>query len=78
MLKNIEEIRVGKEGTQAELWVSIDNGNFQLIGDLDQTEVEQKFISFKKDFREITFMVKLYNVGDKIKNINLRYNQRQI
>lgn len=77
-IKALEEIRVGKDGTQAEIWMSIDGGNFTLLDDLDQTEIEHKVMNVWKDFREVAFMVKLYNQFDRIKNLNIRYNQRQV
>jgi hypothetical protein len=78
MLKNIEEIRVGKVWNGGELWCSLDWGTYEKIWDLDQTEIEQKFIDYKRDFREISFMVKLSSANDRIKNIYMRYNQRQV
>ncbi len=78
IIKSIEEIRVGKEGLNWELWCSIDDGNFQLVGALNQEDIEQKFMNYKKDFREIAFMVKLYSQFDRVYNINLRYNQHQV
>jgi len=78
IIKSIDEIRIGKVGTAGELWCSIDWANFELVGNLDQTDIEQKFISYKKDFREISFMIKLYSSADRFKNLDLRYNTRQV
>lgn len=58
--------------------MSIDNGNFTLLDDLDQTEIEHKIMNVGKDFREVAFMLKLYGSGDRIRNLNIRYNQRQV
>lgn len=78
IIKSIEEIRVWKVGTAWELWALIDNDSFVKIGNLDQTDIEQKFMDYKKDFREISFMVKLNSSVDRLYNIYLRYNQRTV
>lgn len=76
MLKAIDEIRVGKTGTWGELWCSINEWDYEKIGDLDQTELEQKFMEFKRDFRQISFLIKLTSSSDVIKNIDLRFTNR--
>ena len=76
ILKQIEEIRVGKTGTGGELWCSINEATFELVGALDQTDLEQKFMTYKKDFRQISFMIKLSASSDVVRNIDLRFTNR--
>lgn len=78
MIKAIDEIRVGKEGITGELWASIDWATFELVGSLTQTDIQQKFTTYKKDFRKIAFMFKLYSATDKIINLDLRFTNRQV
>lgn len=78
ILKSIDEIRVGKEGTTGQLWASIDDGTYELVDTLNQTELYHKVTTYKKDFRKISFMVKMYSTVDKITNIDLRFNTRQV
>lgn len=58
MLKAIDEIRVGKSGTGGTLWASIDGGAFEQIDELDQTELYNKTMDFKRDFHELALMIK--------------------
>ena len=76
LIKNLDEIRVGKTGTTGQLWLSIDWGAFTQIDTLNQTEFENKTLneSVKKEFREMALMVKLYSSNDSIKNISVRYS----
>lgn len=69
MLKAIDEIRVGKSGTGGTLWASIDGGDFEQIDDLDQTELYNKTIDFKRDFHELALMVK--TTGCVVRNIDV-------
>lgn len=78
MLKQIDEIRVGKTWVGGQLWASINWDDFELVGNLDQTELEQKFTMYKKDFRKIGFMFKLYAINDKIMNLDLRFTNRTV
>lgn len=76
VLKAIDEIRVGKSGTGGTLWASIDGGAFEQIDDLDQTELYNKTIDFKRDFHELALMVK--TTGCIVRNIDVRFTPRQI
>jgi len=76
MLKAIDEIRVGKSGTGGTLWASIDGWAFEQIDDLDQTELYNKTMDFKRDFHELALMVK--TTGCIVRNIDVRYTPRQI
>lgn len=75
LVKHLEEVRVGKEWTTGQIWVSIDWWAFTLLDTLNQTDMEHKVIDWdvKKEFRRIAFMVKLYE-WDVIRNINIRYS----
>lgn len=78
VLKSIDEIRIGKEGTTGQLWASIDDGTYELVDTLNQTELYHKVMSYKKDFRKISFMIKMYSTVDKINNIDLRFKTPQV
>lgn len=57
MIKAIDEIRVGKEGIAGELWASINWAAFEYVGDLDQTDIQQKFTAYKKRLPKDCFHV---------------------
>lgn len=78
MLKSIDEIRIGKEWTTAQLWASIDDWAYEFVDTLNQTELYHKVMNYKKDFRKISFMIKMYSTVDKIMNIDLRFKTPQI
>ena len=78
MIKSIDEIRIGKEGTTAQLWASIDDGTYELVDTLNQTELYHKILNYKKDFRKISFMIKMYYTVDRINNIDLRFKTPQV
>lgn len=75
--KHIEEIRVGKEWIGWELWASIDNNSFESVDLLDQEELENKTTDFKNTFRKLSLMIKQYDDGDKVVNIDVRFNKNQ-
>jgi hypothetical protein len=74
LMKTINEIRVWMEW-QGELWASLDWGDFELAWTLDQTELYQKIMDYKKNFREISLMVKLNDTDQDavLQNIDLRF-----
>ena len=76
--KQMNEIRVGKEGTTATLWASVDWGTFEQIDTLDQTEIEQKTMDFKTVFRKLALMFKLNSSSDKIINADVRFTKNQV
>ncbi len=76
MLKAIDEIRVGKSGTGGTLWASIDWGAFEQIDELDQTELYNKTMDFKRDFHELALMIK--TTWCIVRNIDVRFTPRQV
>jgi len=76
--KQMNEIRIGKEGTTATLWASVDWWTFEQIDTLDQTEIENKTLDFKSVFRKIALMFKLNATWEKIINADIRFTKNQI
>jgi hypothetical protein len=75
--KAIQEIRVWMEWV-GELWVSINQWTFVFVWNLDQVTLYQKIMSYKNNFREISFMIKIKNEAWahpewSLKNIDLRF-----
>lgn len=78
LVKNVDEIRVWKEGIGWELWASIDNNSFESVDLLDQEELENKTVDFKSKFRKLSLMLKLYNDTDKVVNVDVRFTKNQV
>lgn len=76
--KQLNEIRIGKEGTTGTLWASIDGATFAQVGTLDQTEIENKTLDYKPVFRKIALMFKLNWATDKIINADVRFTKNQL
>lgn len=77
--KALDEIRVWMEG-QGTLWASFDGGAFVKIGTLNQTELYQKIMGYKKNFRDVALMVKLTNntYASRLSNIDIRFTNFNI